>query len=136
MKNIRKLYLIFSLSFLLFAVTPPVIAATNLPPSDVDSSSKLAQLHLGRNFVNNNFRPAGAPDTPALLILNIIGGILKVLAAIATAAIVYGGFLYVTSTGNEEQARRAKMTLVYSAVGLIIIGLSVIIVNAFINAIQ
>ena len=39
---------------------------------------------------------------------------------IASGFFVYGGFAYITSTGNPEHLDRAKRTLLFSATGLAI----------------
>jgi len=55
----------------------------------------------------------------------IIGRIIQVflglLGVVALILIVYGGFLWMTSGGNEEQIARAKRTLTQAVIGLIII---------------
>lgn len=57
-------------------------------------------------------------DTPGLQsILSITFGI---VAAIAVLIIVIAGFKYVTSTGKSENAARARETIIYAVVGLVI----------------
>lgn len=48
---------------------------------------------------------------------------------IATLFIIYGGFLYVTSGGNDEDAEKGKKILTNSAIGLIVIILAATIVR-------
>ena len=59
------------------------------------------------------------------------------LAAIAAViAMIYGGFLMMTSAGNEEAFGKGKQTLVYAAVGLILIilaGTIVALIIRFVN---
>ena len=50
-------------------------------------------------------------------ILSITFGI---VAAIAVLIIVIAGFKYVTSTGKSENAARARETIIYAVVGLVI----------------
>lgn len=50
-------------------------------------------------------------------VIGLIGVILMVL-------IIYGGFLYATSAGNEKQTETAKKTLIYAIIGVIIVGLA------------
>lgn len=55
---------------------------------------------------------------------NFIRNIIKVIAGlaglVATAFFVFGGFGYITSSGNPEHLDRSKRTLLFSAVGLAI----------------
>ncbi len=50
-------------------------------------------------------------------------------AALAVLFIIWGGFLYVTSAGNEERQKTAKTTLTYSIGGLILILLAQVILS-------
>jgi len=63
----------------------------------------------------------------------IINWFLGFLGFIAVAMIIYGGFLYVTSAGNEDSTGKAKKILIYAVVGIIIILLSFAIVNTVIS---
>lgn len=53
-------------------------------------------------------------------IKNITQLLLTLAGATATAFFVWGGFRYITSSGNPEQLESAKKTIVYSAFGLAI----------------
>ena len=70
------------------------------------------------------------------IVVNIVNVLLSVVALIAAIFIIWGGFQYITSGGDENKAESAKRTILYAVVGLIIIGLSALIVNFVINAIQ
>ncbi len=63
----------------------------------------------------------------------IINFFLYFLGFLATAMIIYGGILYVTSGGQDEQTGKAKKILMYAIVGIIIILLSFAIVNTVIS---
>ena len=54
---------------------------------------------------------------------------------IAVIMIVWGGIQYVTSTGNPAAAKTARDTILYSAIGLIIVILAAVIVNTVVGAI-
>lgn len=51
------------------------------------------------------------------------------LGFVATAMIIYGGFLYTTAAGNQEQTDQGKKILMYSIVGILIIVISYAIIN-------
>ncbi|MDP4127593.1 MAG: pilin [Bacillota bacterium] len=55
-------------------------------------------------------------------LLGIVGGL-------AILFIVYGGFLYVTSAGNQQRIELAKKTLTYAILGLILVALTGLILN-------
>ncbi|MFA4937019.1 MAG: Ig-like domain-containing protein [Patescibacteria group bacterium] len=54
-------------------------------------------------------------------VANIINIVLGLLGVIAIAIILYGGFLWLTSRGNEQQIDKAKKVLSGGLIGLIII---------------
>ena len=57
-----------------------------------------------------------------------------IISSIAIVFAVYGGFLYTTAHGNDEQAKKAKMLIVWVLVGLVISALSWSIVNILLGA--
>jgi len=73
---------------------------------------------------------------------NFIQSVIEVLAGlaglVATGFFVWGGFHYITSSGNPEHLERAKKTLFFSALGLCITGaafvLSTIVTQLATNA--
>jgi hypothetical protein len=52
---------------------------------------------------------------------------------IIVLAILYGSIKYITSTGDEAEAKKAKQIIVYAIIGLLVIGISGIAINAYIN---
>ncbi len=62
-------------------------------------------------------------------LLNVLlDTLLKVGAIIGVFFVIYAGFLFVTARGNDTQITKAKMTLLYTLIGLaIILGARVII---------
>ncbi|MGH9856881.1 MAG: hypothetical protein ACRD4B_03455, partial [Acidobacteriota bacterium] len=63
------------------------------------------------------------------IIQNIVNIFLTIVAIIAAVFIIIGGLWYITSAGDEEKAARGKRTILYAIIGLIIVGLSAVIVN-------
>lgn len=74
-----------------------------------------------------------APTFFALMIFRIINILLVPAGAIAFGALIYGGYLYMTSGGEESRAARAKSTIFYALLGLLVIGVAGIIVNLVIS---
>lgn len=78
--------------------------------------------------------PAGQKDLSVNdFIIKVINVLLSVAAAIAVLFIIIGGFMYVTSAGNAEQAEKGRTTLVNAVIGLIIIILAYVIVGVVNN---
>lgn len=70
---------------------------------------------------------------PKDFITNAIKLVLQLVGLVALAVLIYGGFLFITSTGDEQKAERAKRLMFYAIAGLLLIGASVIIVNLVIS---
>ncbi len=54
-------------------------------------------------------------------IQSIIGILVTLSGITATGFFIWGGFSYITSTGNPESLDRSKKTIFYSAIGLAIV---------------
>lgn len=59
----------------------------------------------------------------------IINVVLGVIGFVAVLMIIYGGFLYTTSAGDSSKVTKAKNTIMYGIVGLVIALLAFAIVN-------
>ena len=67
------------------------------------------------------------------LIRRIINIVLTVVGGIAVLFLIVGGFWYLTSGGNEEQAEKGKKTIMNALIGIVVIILSYVIVNVIAN---
>jgi lysylphosphatidylglycerol synthetase-like protein (DUF2156 family) len=56
-----------------------------------------------------------------LLVSNILNTIYLVAGVIAVAVIIYAGIIYVTSAGDSASITKAKNTILYAVVGLVVI---------------
>ena len=61
--------------------------------------------------------------TDAINVFSVIVGVISVIM------IIVGGFHYITSGGSQEKVKKAKDTLVYAIIGLIIVALAQVIVR-------
>ncbi len=75
---------------------------------------------------------ANLPD----VIRKIINAVIFVLGTVAVIVIIYGGFQYMTSTGDANKIKKAKDTILYATIGLIICVLAFAITNFVINIIK
>ena len=65
--------------------------------------------------------PLGSVSTPQALIGTVINSILGIVGSIALLFFVYGGLIWMTSSGNAEKVKKGRDTLVWAAVGLVVI---------------
>ena len=79
---------------------------------------------------------SGGADKLPTVISNIIKAVIVVLGTVAVIVVVYGGFQYMTSAGDANKAKKARDTILYAAIGLVICVLSFMITDFVINAIK
>lgn len=76
----------------------------------------------------------------ATSVTQLIGQIIKLLltigGAIAVLFVIIGGYWYITSAGNEEQAEKGKNTLVNAIIGVVLITLAYVIINVIVNQVS
>lgn len=118
-KTIRKAVVSLLIVAGISLVALPAANAALISPDD--SPDEIAQATGGETSAKN-------------LVKTIVDYFLMFLGFIATLMIIYGGILYVTSAGNEENAKKGKTIILYAAVGIVIILLSFAIVNTILSA--
>ena len=67
------------------------------------------------------------------VILDIINFVLVLVGVIALAALIWGGIMYIISLGDDGRIGTAKKIIIYAIVGLVVVGLSGLIVHFTIN---
>lgn len=107
-----------------FGLTPVAFAQSISTSGLIDPGDNPQNISDATSF-GGSFRDA---------LRTIINYFLFFLGIIATVMVIYGGFLYVTSAGDDAQTEKGKNILVYAAIGIIIILISFAIVNALISA--
>ncbi|MDD5340925.1 MAG: hypothetical protein PHC97_00635 [Patescibacteria group bacterium] len=65
----------------------------------------------------------------------IIKSILTLLGIIFVGLILYGGFIYMTSQGEADKTKKAKSTIMYAVIGLIIVIAAYSIASFVLNSI-
>ncbi len=63
----------------------------------------------------------GTPQPLSLYAANLVKGLLTLIGIIFVVLLMYGGFVYMTSGGNDEKVKKAKNTLKAAVIGLVII---------------
>lgn len=71
----------------------------------------------------------GATDTLTSDITNIINIVIGVLGIVAVIVIIIGGVGYMTSSGDAGKVKKAKDTILYGVIGLVVVALAFAIVN-------
>lgn len=88
----------------------------SLPVLDVSAVSAKEQAQKGAEATELK---GSSPDVPGI-IKTVVNTMLFLVGALAVIMIIYGGILYTTSGGDSKRVEKAKNTLVYSIVGLVV----------------
>lgn len=73
-------------------------------------------------FANNI--PSNIPTDLTVVIGSIVSGVVSLMALVAVLFLVSGGVQYLTSGGEEAQVEKAKNTMTYALLGLVIAAVS------------
>ena len=68
-------------------------------------------------------------DTLDVQIINIINAVIGILGLVCVVVMIIGGVNYMTSSGDTAKVKKAKDTILYGLIGLIICVLAFAIVN-------
>ena len=80
--------------------------------------------NTGLNYVGDN-----NADQFEDMVINILNGVIAVLGLVAVVVIIIGGINYMTSSGDAAKVKKAKDTILYGVIGLVICVLAFAIVN-------
>ena len=128
--------LLFSAAPLVFAEpTTPQAASAVQPASTMVLADAQSQIQCGINEAaggncSASAKPSGDAASTIKKILNLLSAIAGILAVIM---IMVAGLRLVTSAGNEEGVKKAKGTLIYAIVGLILVAVAQVLVHFVIH---
>ena len=107
-------------------LTTPVSAVT-CPEGSLRQKAGIA----ANTYAECNLPADGTEDSPSLFdtLKNVINVILGVLGIVTVIMIIIGGFTYITSQGDPNKTKKAKDTIMYGVIGLVIALLAFAIVN-------
>ena len=77
------------------------------------------------NKLNGN----GTDGDLGAIVINIVNGVVGALALVAVIVVIIGGVNYMTSSGDAGKVKKAKDTILYGVIGLIVCVLAFAIVN-------
>ena|SRR3989338_9959759 len=113
--------LLISLTLSGLLVAPRMFSAdcvgAECPTGDSSGDIKLPNP-LGDNMTN-----------PSVIAGNIIKVVLGLVGSISLVVFIYGGLLWMTSSGNKEQITKGRNTLIWATLGLLVIFSSYTIIN-------
>lgn len=94
---------------------------------------------FGLNSVQNLFCSGGGLACSKNL-FELLNGVIHLLllftGSLAVLFVIIGGYFYITSGGNEQQAEKGKRTLINAVIGIVVILMSNAIVMVITNTIN
>jgi len=119
-----KKFSVFALAALLGAGAFFAGADVSLAQSASNDAAVCTQWQIDQGFCEGSFRNT---------VLTALNFFLGFLALLTTGILLYGGFLYITSAGNDENVEKAKKLIMYAAIGIIVIFMAFAIVNTLLG---
>ena len=100
-------------------------------PSAAFAQSGSGNFDTGLGNIGGLFPRTGIANSGTFqdLLMNVISILLLVAGGIAIVFVIIGGYQYMTSAGNEEQAEKGRKILINSVIGLVVIILATTIVR-------
>lgn len=82
--------------------------------------------------ITQSINPTGFDSAPIVTLADHIVGILySVVMVITVLFLIISGFQFITARGDEEQIGKAKKSVMFSVIGLVIMNLAYLVVGAF-----
>lgn len=77
--------------------------------------------NLGIGYAQDLGLPTANESDPRAMAVSIVKFLMTFLGIIAVVIILYGGFLWLTASGNEDRVGKAKKTIIAGVIGLIVV---------------
>ena len=97
-------------------MNPFRILADEVTPSSADKQGGVDTVGDGADTLVGN-------------ITNILNGIIGVLGVVCVVVVIIGGINYMTSSGDAGKVKKAKDTILYGLIGLVVCLLAFALVN-------
>ena len=111
---------------------PLVAAALSLVVAIVAAITPIMVPSASAQFTKG-VEAARTPEMSTKPIGTTIGEVVNIflyfVGAVAVIVVIWGGFQYITSSGDSQKATTAKNTIMYAVIGIVVVVMSYAIVN-------
>lgn len=104
------------LTFFLFFLSFNLVIATSSTDEGTNGTGSQDQVSSPTSLNN----PLGTSE-PEEIIANVINTVFGIVGSLALLMFIYGGLVWMTSSGNKEMIEKGKKTIIWAAIGLVII---------------
>ena len=118
---------------LLLGIIASLITPSLMLPNSVVYADAKDQIQKGIGATG-----AGSSNGPKLeaIIASIIQTMFFIIGVLAVIVIIYSGFLFIVASGNPQTIQKAKTSIVYAVVGLVVAIMAYAIVGFVVNTFQ
>ena len=88
---------------------------------------------FGFDYADNLDLSVANEADPKQMAVDVVKYLMTFLGIIAVVVILYGGFIWMTASGNEDKVAQAKKIIIAGAIGLVIVIAAYAIVNFVVN---
>ena len=92
-------------------------------------------LKIFADSVGTQIKPVGGETDLTGNLTNILNAIVGILGFVCVVVMIIGGVNYMTSAGDSAKVKKAKDTILYGLIGLIVCALAFALVNFVISGI-
>lgn len=110
-----------------------------LSPADVLAQDKSSSGQDGTHGLQTSANAAGLNKYGSdvnTIAGNVIGWGLSLVGVVFFVLVVYGGILWMTARGNEDQVKRGRNTIIAASIGVVIVLASYAITNFVLQSLQ
>ena len=132
MSKLFKLITIITLSILGLGLLAPVQPTFAANDDSICNNTKIKEEIRAAS----GCQTSTTIEDPETVIGRIVSSVVGILGVVAVIIIVYGGIQYITSAGDSAKLKKAKDTILYGVIGLIICVLAFAITQFIIRAIN
>ena len=131
-KFLKKSLVIFAMLISVLGITGLATTAPTYAASDFGDCSRtfLGIQPWDCGVVENPSSETELTNNAKTIATNISNAIVKIAAYLVLGYIIYGGYLYIFSSGDTGKVAAGKKTLTHAFIGLAIVGLANIILDA------
>ena len=104
-------------------------ATTDIVTDDIHKSA----VQKGVDLMHVEGMPTQLVGTDGT-ISNVVNSILYVAGIIAVVMLIFGGIRFMVSRGDKDKVQKAKNTVIYAIIGLVLVIFSYAIVNFIVSA--
>lgn len=104
--------------------------------SRLDITMKYFMIQFANAILNKKDVPVPGPITEAGILSNVLNAVYFWAGILAVGLIIYGGFIYTISNGDPSKVKKAKDSILYAVIGLVVVLLAFAITSFVVKGVN